>query len=373
MRTACVVAACCLLMLAVLAPVPRGPGVLRLAKAAPGGGATAPAVPASRPGLLAADVVVQKDIEYVPGGGKSRSLDLYLPSSSGQAVPLLVFIHGGGWRGGSKDGCPAKFLANHGYAVASINYRVAREAVFPAQIEDCRAALRFLRAQAAKYHLQPDRVGVWGGSAGGHLAALLGTSAAVDFSAGPDKAIALDKVDESVRVQCVIDMYGPSDLTPVVGRNPERNDVWKATSALLGPCADDKELMKKALWATPITYVRRDSPPFLVQHGDADIIVPLEQGRKMAEALQKAGAEATLMVMPGAGHAGAPLFTEENHRTLVAFLDRHLKQTGVAPGPEIDKKTIKVTASAWESKAHGGFADFPPELTLDGNLDAASS
>jgi hypothetical protein len=185
--------------------------------------------------------------------------------------------------------------------------------------------------------------------------------------------MALDKVDESIRIQCVIDMYGPSDLTPVVGRNPERNDVWKAASALLGPCANDTELMKKARWATPITYVRRDSPPFLIQHGDADIIVPLEQGRKMADALQKAGAEATLMVMPGAGHAGAPLFTEENHRTLVAFLDRHLKQMGAAPGREIDKKAIKVTASAWESKAHGGFADLPPELTLDGNLAAASS
>ena len=313
------------------AVVPGEAAMLTLADLGPADPTTAPTVATSQPDPLSPNVTLQKDIEYVPGGGKSRTLDLYLPPSD-RPVPLLIFIHGGGWRGGSKDGCPAKFLANYGFAVASINYRVAREAVFPAQIEDCRAALKFLRAQAAKYHIQPDHVGVWGGSAGAHLAALLGTSAAIDFSAGPDKATPDGKFDEAVRVQCVIDMYGPSDLTPVVGRNPDRNDVWKAAAALLGPCADDKELMKKAKWASPVTYVRRDSPPFLVQHGDADVVVPLEQGRKMAEALQKAGADATLMVMPGAGHAGAPLFTEENHQALVAFLNKHLKPaSGSAP------------------------------------------
>ncbi len=266
---------------------------------------------------------LQKDIEYVSGGGKSQSLDLYLPEPAGKAVPLLVFIHGGGWRGGSKDGCPAKFLAQHGYAVASINYRLSKEAVFPAQIEDCRAAIRFLRSQAVKYNIQPDRVGIWGGSAGAHLAALIGTSDNVDFSAGPTAP--LKKIDESVRVQCVIDMYGPTDLSQVVGRNPERNDVWKAAASLLGTAADDKELMQKAKWASPITYVRRENPPFLIQHGDADVIVPIEQARILLSALQKAGVEATLTVMPGTGHAGAALFTEENHKTLVEFLDRHLK------------------------------------------------
>ena len=274
--------------------------------------------PATGPADLAPDVTVQKDIAYVPGGGVSRSLDLFLPPFKGQAVPLLMFIHGGGWHSGSKDGAPAKFLANHGYAVASINYRFIKDAVFPAQIEDCRAALKFLRANAAKYHLQSDRVGVWGGSAGGHLAALLGTAAAADFSTMPAKVMEGGKVDESIRVQCVIDMYGPADFT-LGGKVPTK---------LLGPSANDEETLTKARSASPVTYVRRDNPPFLIQHGDADKTVPLEQSRAFANVLKKAGVDVTLMVMPGAGHAGGAFFTEENHKTILAFLDKNLKNAG---------------------------------------------
>jgi len=277
---------------------------------------------ASQQAPLPPGVTLQKDIEYVPGGGQSHTLDLYLPASSGKPVPVLMFIHGGGWRSGSKDGCPAKFLAEHGYAVASINYRFSQEAAFPAQIEDCRAALKFLRAQAAKYNLQPDRVGVWGGSAGGHLASLVGTSPAVDFSKGPGAP--LGKADESVRVQCVVDMYGPSDFTHLMGSNPQKKDA--SAIKLMGPCASEAELMTKARWASPVTYVSRDNPPFLIQHGDADKTVPLEQAQEFAAALKAAGVETTLMVMPGAGHAGAAFFTEENHKTVVAFLDKHLKR-----------------------------------------------
>ena len=278
----------------------------------------APAIPAAKPGEQAPGVTVQKDMEYVPGGGASRSLDLYLPPFKGQAVPLLIFIHGGGWHSGSKDGCPAQFLAEHGYAVASLNYRFIKEAASPAQLEDCRAALRFLRSQAAKYHLQPDHVGVWGGSAGRHLAALLGTAAAADFSTMPAKV--RDKIDESVRVQCVIDMYGPADF------NLARKETTKFK--LVGPSANEEELLMKIRSASPITYVRRDNPPFLLQHGDADQTVPLEQSRAFSEALQKAGVEVTLMVMPGAGHADAAFFTKENHQTVLAFLDKHLRNGG---------------------------------------------
>jgi len=297
-------------------------GILAFSFITPASGAKKETKPAQVP----SGAILEKDIAYIPGGSKAQVLDLYLPETAGKpAVPLLMFVHGGGWRGGSKDGCPAKFLAQHGYAVASIDYRLAREAVFPAQIEDCRAALRFLRSRAAKYNIDPGRFGVWGGSAGGHLAALLGTSAAVDFSKGPEGMKAPGKLDETARVQCVIDMYGPTELSQVAGRNPDRNDVWKAAAALLGPCADDKELMSRAKWASPVTYVNRDNPPFLIQHGDADVIVPLEQSRILLAALQKAGVEATLTVLPGAGHAGAPLFTEENHKTILEFLDKHLK------------------------------------------------
>lgn len=296
--------------------------------------------PPAKPAPLPSNVTVQKDIEYVPGGGKSRTLDLYRPKSSEEALPLMVFIHGGGWRSGSKDGCPARYLAQHGYAVASINYRLTREATFPAAIEDCRAAIRFLRANSEKYRLQPDRVAVSGGSAGGHLAALVGTSAAVDFSGGPDATNIVGKVDESVRVQAVVDLYGASDLTLLMANEAWRDHgVSQAAIQMLGSSADDPELMKKSKWASPTTYVGRDTPPFLIQHGDADRVIPLEQARVMDAVLKKAGVETTLMVMPGAGHAGGAFFDEKNHETVVAFLDRHLKKASAAPGQETDKKT----------------------------------
>jgi acetyl esterase/lipase len=274
----------------------------------------------AKPVRLPPGVTLQKDIEYVPGGGTSRMLDLYLPPSSGQPVPFLMFVHGGGWHSGSKEGCPAQFLAGHGYAVASINYRFIPQAPFPAQIEDCRAALRFLRAQATKYNLQPDHVAVWGGSAGGHLVNLLGTAAAADFSTVP---ATMGKVDEPIRVQCVIDMYGPTDFVATMSNRPPGKEVKQ--SGILGPYKSAEELMARAKWLSPVTYISKDTPPFLIQHGDADKTVPLDQSREFLAALRAAGIEATLMVLPGAGHAGGAFFTEENHKVLVKFLGQHLK------------------------------------------------
>jgi len=283
----------------------------------------APEVAPLTPVTLAPGVTEQKDIAYVPGGGVTQTLDLYLPDSGGKPVPLVIFVHGGGWHSGSKDRCPAQFLSEHGYAVAGINYRLSQEAPFPAQIEDCRAALKFLRAGAATYHIQPDHVGVWGGSAGGHLVALMGTAAGADFSTMPARVADIGKVDSTLQVQCVVDNYGPSDFTQLMGGKAIKKD--NSAIKLLGPCASEDELMKKAQWASPITYVRSDNPPFLIQHGDADKTVPIEQSKELTEALQKAGVEATMVVMPGAGHAGAAFFTEENHKSVLDFLDRHLK------------------------------------------------
>ena len=279
---------------------------------------------AEKPLNVPSGTSVKKDIEYVPRGGNSRMLDLYLPSSA-QSVPLVVFIHAGGWHTLDKGKAAqhALFLLNHGYAVASINYRLSQEAIFPAQIEDCRAAIRFLRARAAMYRIQPEHIGIWGASAGGHLAALLGTSTAADFSTSPPKVTPLGKADESVRVQCVIDWYGPSDFTRLMGSKAMKTD--HAAIKLLGPCASEAELMAKARWASPITYVRGDNPPFLIEHGDADPTVPVEQSRALADALRQAGVEATLKEMPGSGHGGPAFSHEENQKMVLAFLDRHLK------------------------------------------------
>ena len=266
---------------------------------------------------------VLKDIVYVPGGGASQSLDVYMPEASAQPAPLVIFVHGGGWHMGSKESCPAAFLSGYGYVVAGINYRLSQEAPFPAQIDDCRAALKFLRTNAATYHIQPDHVAVWGGSAGGHLVALMGTAAGVDFSTIPAKMADPDKVDPSQRVQCVIDMFGPTDFTKIMGPNALKVDG--SAVKLLGVITTADELMTKAQWASPITYVRSDNPPFLIEHGDADKTVPIAQSQEFLAALQKAGVEATMITMPGAGHAGAAFYSDENHKTVLAFLDKHLK------------------------------------------------
>jgi acetyl esterase/lipase len=131
------------------------------------------------PPKLPEGVKLLRDLQYVEGGHDRNRLDLYLPEKAEGRLPVVIWIHGGAWRGGSKDGGPAVPLSAKGYAVASINYRFSQHAVFPAQIEDCKAAVRWLRANAATYQLDPDHIGVWGASAGGHLVALLGTTAGV--------------------------------------------------------------------------------------------------------------------------------------------------------------------------------------------------
>jgi hypothetical protein len=159
-----------------------------------------------------AGVKSHRDLVYVEGGHERHKLDLYLPEKADGPLPLIIWVHGGGWQNGSKDGCPPLRggYIERGYAVASINYRLSGHAVFPAQIEDCKAAIRWLRAHAKEYGLDAKRFGVWGSSAGGHLVALLGTSGDVkEFDVGAN-------LDQSSRVQAVCDYYGPTDFTVFV-------------------------------------------------------------------------------------------------------------------------------------------------------------
>ena len=151
-------------------------------------------------------ISAKRDIEYVPGGGKRRMLDVYYPEKAGKPVPLVVWIHGGAWSAGSKDRTPAISLLDQGFAVASVTYRFSQDAVFPAQIEDCKSAIRWLRKNAAQYNIDPEKIGVWGSSAGGHLVAMLGVSGDVkDWEKG-------ENLDQSSRVQAVCDWFGPSNL-----------------------------------------------------------------------------------------------------------------------------------------------------------------
>jgi acetyl esterase/lipase len=263
---------------------------------------------------------VDRDLVYARAGERGLRLDLYLPAVGGAPLPLILLVHGGAWMGGSKAETPALPVASRGYAVASVEYRLSPEVVFPAQIQDCKAAVRWLRAHAARYGLDPDRFGAWGTSAGGHLVALLGTSGGVADLEGDGQ-----HREHSSRVQAVCDWYGPTDFLRMLDapRDIDTEAPDSPESRLIGgPVRENPE---KAARANPITYVTRDAPPFLIMHGDEDRIVPLNQSELLYAALKKAGAEVTLQVVRGAGHS---LPGPEPFEQAMAFFDRHLKAEG---------------------------------------------
>ncbi len=260
---------------------------------------------------------VIKNIEYQKIDDQSLQLDLYRPWNLDHAHPVIMWVHGGGWKQGSKDRCPATWLVQHGYAVASINYRLTDTAQWPAQIDDCRAAVRWLRQHADEYSLDPNQIAAWGGSAGGHLVALLGTLDAPQNET------------TSSRVQAVCDWYGPSDLLtmpPNVLSLPNRTEEDLAQSngaKLLGGTVRDRPQIAKQ--ASAIYQVSPDDPPFLIMHGDQDPAVPLDQSRRLHDQLQDAGVPTTLHVVKGAGHGGKEFRTPKIREVILEFFDRHLK------------------------------------------------
>lgn len=265
---------------------------------------------------LLTETTVHRDLEYVQGGHERHRLDLYLPKKADGPAPVIVWVHGGAWLGGSKEGGgPALPLVGKGYAVASINYRLSHHAIFPAQIEDCKSAIRWLRANAKKYNLDSDHIGVWGASAGGHLAALLGTSGDVKELEGES-----GRSDLSSRVQAVVDWFGPTDMTKMGGSH----DGPKSPEARLlgGPVQENK---RKAARANPITYVTKDDPPFLVLHGDKDPTVPFSQSELLVAALSKAGLDVKFRPIKGGGHGGRDFQSVEIRKLIEEFFDRHLK------------------------------------------------
>lgn len=265
-----------------------------------------------------------KDIAYMPNGHERQKLDLYVPGDVSRPVPLVCFIHGGGWRNGQKSSSTAMPLITRGYAVAAIGYRLSDAAQFPAQIEDCKAAIRWLRANAAKHGIDPARIGVWGPSAGGHLSALLGTSGDVRELEG-----ALGTTGVSSRVQAVCDFYGPADF--LLGDVGGRADNPAGPVALLlgGPAPQMKE---RARQASPVTWVSADDPPFLIFQGGRDRTVPPAQSEALAQRLKQAGVEVELVIFPEAEHGGPAFSSADTIDKIAAFFDRHLKNARtVAP------------------------------------------
>jgi acetyl esterase/lipase len=276
--------------------------------------------PQKGPPMDLAGVKAMRNLEYAKPDGRPQLLDLFVPEKADSPLPLIVWIHGGAWLGGSKNGTPAMGQLRRGYAVASINYRLSQEAIFPAQIHDCKAAIRWLRAHAKEYNLDPKRIGVWGSSAGGHLVALLGTSGDVKELEGDE-----GNLDQSSRVQAVCDWFGPTDFCQIAAHalpdsKLDHDAAGSPESKLIGgPIQENKDKVAKA---NPITYVSKDDPPFLIMHGDKDNLVPHHQSEILAEALRKAGVQVTFETVKGAGHGfGGP----DVMKMVEEFFDKHLK------------------------------------------------
>lgn len=268
----------------------------------------------SPPSEVKAGVRIWRDIAYVPQGHSRQKLDFYAPSSSGGPGPwpCVVFIHGGGWESGSRSGNGAMGLCWRGYAVASIGYRLSGDAPFPAQIEDCKAAVRYLRAHAARFNIDPNRIGASGGSAGGHLAAMLGTTGDVTtFDKG-------EHLDQSSRVKAVVDFYGPTNLAFYGASRP-----GDTLSRFIGGPIQDYPA--KVQVANPIAYVTPNDPPFAIFHGDADPLVPQRHSKALQEALQKANVPATLTIVKGAGHGFTGAALQDVNARVTAFFDKYLK------------------------------------------------
>ena len=265
-----------------------------------------------------------KDLVYARAKDKGLLLDLYLPEQRARPLPAIVWVHGGAFRMGSKENPRALRMVDRGYAVASINYRLSQEAIYPAQIHDCKAAVRWLRAHAGAYGLDPDRIGAWGASAGGHLVAMLGTSGGVSELEGD-----LGNLATSSGVQAVCDFFGPSDFLRMndVQGTMDHDAPDSPESQLVGaPIQERSDLVARA---NPIAYIGPDTPPFLIVHGDADYTVILNQSQFLYRALRVAGLDATFHIVEGAGHGfeGATDAQRAQIDALVdAFFDRHLQE-----------------------------------------------
>jgi acetyl esterase/lipase len=271
-------------------------------------------------------VKVEKGILYSRAGGEKLMLDLAAPVEGGP-YPAVLLLHGGAWSVGSraelsrsgrdKDGKPTpsmiETVAARGYVAVTASYRLAPKFKFPAQIEDARTAVRFLRANAKKYNINPDKIAAGGFSAGGHLALLLGT-------ADKDSFDNKEYPEQSSRVQCVVSFFGPADLS-LYAASEGIEDAYMVP--WLGKaCKTDREIYKKA---SPIEYVTKDDPPVLMIHGTADFVVPIIHSERMLKKLMEGGVSAELITVKGEGHGWTGPIAAKTTEDAIKFLDEQLK------------------------------------------------
>ncbi len=261
---------------------------------------------------------VLSDIEYAKVGDIRLTLNFYAPKSSmKKSLPCIVWIHGGGWQSGDKSSGLArvgKWVATGDYVGASIGYRLSDVASWPAQIHDCKAAIRYLRANADQLGIDPDRIGVWGSSAGGHLVSLLGISGDVKELEGD-----LGTTGISSRVTCVVDYCGPSDFLRFDADSPQLSKPGQPVYKLFG--GPLKQKLEMAKQASPASHISQDDPPFLIVHGTADNTVPFDQGVSFYDKQRKAGMNAILIKIEGGSHSIGGVEIESRVKS---FFDRYL-------------------------------------------------
>ena len=259
----------------------------------------------------------EKAVEYANPDDQHLQMNIALPKGDGP-FPAVMCIHGGGFRAGTRDGYDGliRKLAEHGYVAATITYRLAPKYPFPAAIYDVKAGVRWLRANAGKYHIDPERIGVTGGSAGGHLAQFLGVTEGIKMFEGDE-----GNPGQSSKVACVVNYYGPSDFTKSYGKSVDAAEVLPL---FLG--GNLEQARQKHIIASPLYWVTPSAAPTLCIHGTKDNYVAYEQAVWMVDKLLNAGVEAELITMQGAGHGFGGKVAEAADDAMIAYFDRRLKK-----------------------------------------------
>jgi acetyl esterase/lipase len=261
---------------------------------------------------------VIRDIRYAQVGDLALNLDLHLPREKARS-PLIVWVHGGAWRSGSKNDMPLPKLVEEGYAVSSVDYRLSTQAKFPAQIHDLKAAIRFLRGHGSEWRLPTKKILIAGDSAGGHLAALVGVSNGhnkLEGDVGHDRA-------QSSDVQGIISFYGGANLTTILKQSTPHGLSVRvpALDLLLGGQPDDVPALARL--ASPVFHVDRRDPPLLLLHGDQDPQMPVNQALELSGAYQKVKAPVELEILHGAVHGGAIFYDAARLAVVRKFVGRH--------------------------------------------------
>ena len=271
---------------------------------------------------------IRKEIVYADVDGRKLLLDLYVPhaGSGGHPpapVPVIVWVHGGAWRSGSRSDVPIRGLIQRGFAIASVDYRLSTVARFPAQVHDIRAAIRFLRRNSSDLRLDASRFALGGVSAGGHLAALSGLS---DQKSELEGRVG-DALDESSEVHAIVSFFGASNFQTILSQSTPHGLSVRvpALELLLG--GQPAALPDLARLASPVAHVNLQSPPLLLIHGDEDPQMPVDQSYELQMAYDRAGVPVQLTVIPGGRHGGPEFFSDSRLDEVTVFLQRHLKMS----------------------------------------------